>query len=451
MTRGAIVALVLALAAVSGAPPALQSAEVPGDFLRYHRAGRLVATGRAAGLYDTELLAAQQVYAAERADERTRHGDAADPYQEHEFKYAPAMAVLMAPLGTLHPRTANVLWSVWNALLLAGLVLAAWRLAFADDVHGVWLVPPLVVLARTLNDNHNLGQLNPSAIVPAVLGLVLLARRRDVAAGALVAWGAVVKYMPAFLLPWLVWKRAWRALAAMVVGVLLLFWALPAAVLGPGAATALTQEWIDVRSHHYTAARAPDLPGHSIKSFVYRVFGETPWITGRGANRVELDVSVVHLPPEVLRWGTWALGLGVLVVVLRACGRRLRDGGPHGAAIEHGLVLAALLLVSPEARTPHFLYALLLAFGVVAALVRAHRDASFPRGRLRAALTLTVVWALLQNLDSTKLGTLGHHSDALCAMGWGTAALMGAGALLLPRGGAGASRRPHRASEGPRP
>ncbi len=438
MSRRVVTLLVLALAALFGVLRANRSHDVPGDFLRYHRAGRLVATGQAERIYDVALLAEQSVYAAERSEEATERGDDADDYVEAEFKYAPAMAVLMAPLGALHPRTANLLWSAWNAALLAGLVLVAWRLVATGGVRGTWLLIPLVVLWRTLNDNHNLGQLNPSAIVPAALGLVLLSRSRgrtlhQVGAGALVAWGAVVKYMPVFLLPWLVWKRAWRALGATLLGIMALFWALPAAVLGPGRATELIAEWVAVRSHHYTSAVSPDLPGHSIKSFLYRVFGETPWMTGHGDRTVELDVSVTHLPPETLKWGTLLVSAVVLVVVLRACGRRQRDSAQQGAALEHGLILATLLLVSPEARTPHFLYALLLAFAVVAGLVRARADSAFPRARLRAAFALTIVWALLQNLDSSKLGAFGHHANAFCAMGWGTAALMVAGVLLLPR------------------
>jgi hypothetical protein len=54
------------------------------------------------------------------------------------------------------------------------------------------MVVPCVVLARTMQANVTLGQINPSAIVPATVGLLVLSRGRDRTAGALVGVGAVV-------------------------------------------------------------------------------------------------------------------------------------------------------------------------------------------------------------------------------------------------------------------
>ncbi len=429
MSRRTLAAVLVVLAAALVGALRSSATELPGDFLRYHRAGRMVVRGDAAHLYDVQWLRAQRVYAEERAAEKAERGADADPYAEYEFKYVPAMACLMAPLGALHPRTAVVLWGAWNAALLALLVIASWRAAALLDVPRVWLLVPLAVLARSINDNQNLGQLNPSAIVPATLGLLLVARRRDVAGGALLAWGAVVKYMPVFLLPWLLWKRCWRAAATCVVGIVVLAAGLPALVFGPRAALELHRTYVDVRAHHFTSSTSPDLPGHSIKSFLYRVFGTTHYKTGAGPKAVDIDVSLVHLPPPLLQWGTLALAALVLAWVLRRSGRALRPASDPGSALEHGLALAWLLLASPEARAPHFLYETLLACAAVALLVRAWRTPA-PRPRaLVVATVCAVLWAVLHNLDTSKLGRFGNTASALCALGWGTAALMTAAVL----------------------
>jgi len=161
--------LIVLFAAIAGAVRGACMKAVPGDFLRYHRAGRLVATGRADLIYDAKFLAEQNVYAAERVP-----GDY-DDLEELEFKYAPAMAVAMAPLGALSPRTANTIWTAWNMALVAALLVAAWSWC-ARGLSAWWMLVPIAVLGRTMQSNITLGQLNPSAIVPATIGLVLLAR-----------------------------------------------------------------------------------------------------------------------------------------------------------------------------------------------------------------------------------------------------------------------------------
>ncbi len=80
---------------------------VPGDLRRYHRAGRMVVTGDSVRFYDEAYLAGNHVYEEERREDRERRGDRADPFPEREFKYLPATAVLMAPLGTMKLWTAK--------------------------------------------------------------------------------------------------------------------------------------------------------------------------------------------------------------------------------------------------------------------------------------------------------------------------------------------------------
>ena len=65
-----------------------------------HRAGRIVATGNADRLYEREP--------------RFKVYD--DPgLKEMQFRYLPAFAVLMTPLGALPVKAAEAIWAVWNA------------------------------------------------------------------------------------------------------------------------------------------------------------------------------------------------------------------------------------------------------------------------------------------------------------------------------------------------
>lgn len=414
---------VLVTALVCGARAAA-SRKVGGDFLRYHRAGRLVATGRADLLYDAEFLREASVYGEERAAERREKGALADPLPEAEWKYAPTVAYLLAPLGALHPRTAWVLWGAWNGALVAVTFAAAWAFA-SRGAPWRWMLVPAVVLVRPVNDNLQLGQLNLSAIAPATVALWAFDRGRDRAAGLAAALGGVVKYYPAALALWFAWKRRFAAAAVCLVGFAAAFW-FPALFAGPVRAADMNAAWLARRAHVYTEARAADVPGHSVKSFVYRVLGGTHYLTGSDRDRVVLDVSVAALSPGTLRWLVAGIVVALLQLALVPSWGPLRGGDDARGPPEASLFLCWILLASPEARAPHFLYLALPVAALTYVLVRAWREQWVCR---RAATALAVVGAVLLQMESESLfGGAAHVASAWCVQGWATAAF---GAALL--------------------
>lgn len=445
MKRHLAVVLIVALVTLFSGLRATGSHKVAGDFLRYHRAGRMVATGQADHLYEVKYLRGQHVYAEERAENLAGDGKRADPLIEREFKYLPAAAVLLAPIGALHPRTGDILWAAWNGLLIALMGVAAWRVT-GKGISRWWLLVPLVALLHTANDNLNLGQLNPTAIVPATLGALALSlapranaeagaswlrrHRFDVGAGVIVAFGTVMKFMPLLVGLWMLWKRRSVAAAAWIGGLVFFAGVLPALVLGPSRAVSLTQEYREVRSHVYTAARIDDVPGYSIKSFVYRALGDVP-LRGAGETPLELHIGVAHLDPAVLQMLTAALSAVVVLALLAATWGAVR--GPPGRldALEAGAVLTSVVLISPEARGPHFLYLTLGVFALTGALARSwdRRGEVWWRG-CAAALALC---AVLMNTSSGRMfgDDLSDLLSAWCAMGFG--ALLLFVALLVAR------------------
>jgi hypothetical protein len=420
--------LIILLAAAFGAYRGAVSSSVSGDFLRYHRAGRLVATGRADLVYDHALLDAQGVY----ADERVPGGD---KLYEREFKYAPALAVMMAPLGAMPPRAANIVWDAWNQALVAAMIVALWSWC-GDGVSKWWALVPIVALIRPLDSNVRLGQINLTAIVPATVGVWLLARGRDRLAGALVGLGTVVKFMPGVLVLWFAAKRRWTALLACVGTVALLGVALPAVVLGPSRSTALTNEWLAQRSHYYTEAASPDLPGFSVKSFVYRTLGDVPFVTfdRDTGERKEVHVGGGALPPDELRLLALALDGIVLAAALWFARGALGGADDPRGPLAASLMFVAMPLVSPEARFPHFAYLALPATALTCAFVRGGLAST----RRRVAAALSVVGVLAMYATSSKpwiLLGLGERAallvEAWCVPGWGALAIGAAVVLVL--------------------
>lgn len=412
MNRHLALIVVLVAALAGGLRGAFRTA-VSTDFLRYHRAGRLVLSGRAELIYDAAFLAEQSVY----ADERRPGGD---PLREYEFKYAPALAVMMAPLAALPPRAASVVWLAGIAALTAWMFCVAWRWC-GEGVSRWWLLVPLVILARPVGDNVALAQLNVFSLAPATIGLAMLARGRDRAGGTLIGIGAVVKYMPALLLLWLAWRRRWSALACAAATIVLLGVVLPAAVLGPRRSVDIAHDWINVRSSVYTSASPRDVPGYSVKSFVYRALGDTPYITNVKEVEVKRDAPHASLPPETLRTLYAGVDVALIAAALWITRRREDADTPEAASIW----LAALPLVSPEARFPHFLY---LALPLVALTCALARNRGAPRWRI--AVVLSVAGALLLNgtFKSLTGDTAGQLAEFYCAPGWAVVAF---GAALI--------------------
>lgn len=424
LRRFRIPLLVILAFALIGGFRASASRHVGGDFLRYHRAGRLVATGRAELLYDKAYLRRAEVYAAEREADLAVRGAKADDFPEMEFKYDPALAVLLAPFGALPPRAGWVAWGAWNGAMIAITFLAAWAVCrrMAPGASWAWALAPVAVLLHKANSNHNLGQLNPSAIAPATVAAWLFLRGAEKAGGASAAFGAVVKYMPGALALWPLAKRRWKAALALFVSFGALWAALPAVALGPSRFAALWLEHKQQRAAVYAGAVAEDLPGHSIKSFVYRTIGGTHYLTGKGEGRVDIDASLVTLDPEIVRIVVWTAMAALVLLVVRAISGPVRSRDDPRGPLEMGILVASLPLLSPETRAPHLLYLALPLCALTYGLVRAWNDGG-PRPRTELALA-GVAAVLLQTDSESMFGAAAHRISAVCGLGWATALVL---------------------------
>jgi hypothetical protein len=193
------------------------------DFLARWTAGRLVADGQAAGLYDPAVQSAVQ--AAQGASALSW------------FVSPPTVALLFVPFGILPYSLGAVLWTAVSVALLVWSFRALSRLDPAFAALGRRGV--LLVVASTQPVLEVVGAGQDSAVVLAALvgGAALLVRRRPVLAG-LVLSATLIKPQLAILVPVaLLLCGAWRALAGMTVGGL--------ALVGVTTAVLGTQPWVE--------------------------------------------------------------------------------------------------------------------------------------------------------------------------------------------------------------
>jgi hypothetical protein len=194
---GALLALHLALSFA----PALSAFR--NDFLNYYLPARALRQGRSLDLaYDRLWMAVE----AERAGV---------PFVGLFMPNPPPNALLLVPLAGLPPAPAKAFWTVLLAvaLLAAFLVLRRWLPLPA------WLLA-LAFLVPSSSTANALAYGPPYALLLLLSALALGAflRRRDWACGLLLAPVVALKLYALALLPYFLWKRRWRAAAALVAG-----------------------------------------------------------------------------------------------------------------------------------------------------------------------------------------------------------------------------------------
>ncbi len=151
------------------------------------------------------------------------------------FMYPPACATMLAPLSVL-PRGAFVAALLtlnsasWTACILLSVYLATGR--FRGNRPELYLLPSLAVIPF-VHDTYLLGQ--PALLLLALLlgAFACLRRARPGWAGALLATATAIKAFPLLAAGYLVYRRQWRATAAMGLTLVGLMFVAPLAFRAP--------------------------------------------------------------------------------------------------------------------------------------------------------------------------------------------------------------------------
>jgi hypothetical protein len=174
-----------------------------------------------------------------------------------QFKYLPAFALAIAPLAQLPPVAARAAWFFLSVALVVLLVNRSFAL-MPDRRRGAAFLIGLTVLAmgKFYVREAGLGQSNLLLAVLALAAVSCWYRRREAAAGALLAAATIVKPYAVLFLPYLVARRKWAGVAgfcAVMLGAI----ALPAVRYGWQGNLGQLHGWWTV----VTTSTAPNLAG----------------------------------------------------------------------------------------------------------------------------------------------------------------------------------------------
>jgi hypothetical protein len=281
--------------------------------------------------------------------------------------WPPFFSLAVVPLGVLDrmsPLLARIVWIAlnwasifWAIDLLARLIYGK-RVRLRPDESSLTITSPelLVPFALTLPyivHNLELLQINMILFSLALWGLYLQANARETASGIALAAAAAMKVMAIAFLPYLLYRKRWRA-AFWMAAASLFFFFLPALFLGwtkfwselalwPGA---LHASWGAGNAHQSVYSMWDRILGYGYIPFAVPGTFILPLSGARSAK---------------LAWEITCVVAAVLGAI--AC-RGVPRPGSRGAQIEWAIVFVAATILSPLTRKP-YLVVLLLPYALL--------------------------------------------------------------------------------------
>lgn len=319
------------------------------------------------------------------AGQQVLHGARLYPLDGGAFRfiYPPLSAVLLAipawfgkvPLYLCLCALNVVAW--WATLLYTNAMTGARRTV------GTWLFAlPGIVTITFVFDMFDLGQPNLVLLALMLYGFWSMRHQRPWLAGCMFALATALKVFPVAVLPYLVWRRQWTALAGMLLFLVVFLFIVPAPVRGFQQNLAELKTW-------YQGMVASS----SEKGFGQRDEQNWSWVNQsliamthrltRPINYNQDDptrpvrtMNIVDVSFKAANWLVIALsvaiGLGYITVMPPASRRTEKSD-----AEELGLLFCLMTVASPLARQYYFLW---LIFPMT---VLMHRGAYDPRERVR--------------------------------------------------------------------
>ena len=217
------------------------------------------------------------------------------PEDEPEaYLYGPILALFLSPFTFLPERFAHFLWLVFNLLLLVRI----WRLlqffldfkAFSQVVQRTYLVIVLLLSLRFILYIFDLGQINLFILYCTLESIYLIKTGREWMGSGLMAIAMNIKLLPLSFLPYLIYRRQFRAVGLVVIGLLLTL-LLPAVFFGWDTNQTFLaswwQEWVSPRGDWLDE-----------RDGTYSLFSLIPTLLMETEGSQELRRHVLDLDPE---------------------------------------------------------------------------------------------------------------------------------------------------------
>jgi Glycosyltransferase family 87 len=313
-----------------------------------------------------------------------------DPHSYFDFIYPPLPAVLLAIPAWFGKIPLYVCLSVLNAVAWWMTAQLSHAMAGSDRVPSPWLVffSGFVTIGFVF-DMFDLGQPNLVLLALMLYGFWLLQHERRWMAGSLFALATAIKIFPVAVLPYLVWRRQWAALASMLVFLGVFLFVVPAPVRGFQHNVAELKTWYEgmVASSSEKGFGQRDEQNwswvnQSIIAVTHRLTRPVNYNQDDPAKPVR-TMNLVDISFKAANWVVLAISLAIGLGFVAVMPARSKTT-PRSNAEELGILFCLMTVASPLARQYYFMW---LLFPIT---ILMHRAAYDPRPAVRMG-----TWAAL--------------------------------------------------------
>ncbi len=291
-----------------------------------------------------------------------------DIYKAFNYPNPPIMALILKPMTTLPPLAGTLVWFALKALMAVLMAVMIFRLIDVPQLPDWAKALAIVVSLHPIVGDLSHGNVNIFIAFLIVFGLDCYRRQRDLTAGLLIALAIACKITPALFVPYFLWKRAWRTLLGLGLG-LCLWWAVvPGAVLGFEFNTVLLTSWFDgmVKPFLIDGQITSEHPNQSLPGLLTRLFTANASFIAYSEDDGRPFAAATH---TLVNLGPAAVNVVVKAVMLAFVAFFVWQGrSPHRRglrfAAECGLIVLGMLLFS-ERTWKHHATTLLLPVSVL--------------------------------------------------------------------------------------
>jgi hypothetical protein len=346
-----------------------------------------------------------------------------DIARRYNYPNPPIMALLLYPLARipdavqglgLSKQAASTLAALCWFYIKVGLTLLAFRWVFrivADEGQPfpLWAKCATVLLAlRPIMSDLQHGNVNLFILFLVVAALAAYHRQRDILAGSVLGLAIACKVTPALFVPYLLWKRSWKATAGCAMGLVLFLWPgfVPALLMGWEHNERHLASWYDdmVRPFVIEGKVTSEHHNQSLPGLVARLATHSPSFSTYVHNQytpTHYD-NLLDLSPDQARWLVkGCMGLFALLVV-SACRTPTTPRANWRLSAEFSIVLLGMLLFS-ERTWKHHCVTLVLPFAVICYYLAA----CWPGKGLRAYLIGSLAAVMLLMATTSTAGQEG--------------------------------------------
>jgi len=307
------------------------------DFLPYHLAGRLVATGDVKELTDY----------TQTGGFGATSGPFLDYFHQYFFPdsssathwiYLPGYAWIFRPLASLEFPSAARVWLVINAILSVLSIGLLWSARpwmggkYLNILRTAWIVF-LGITFQPILDNMWHGNISALILFFFCLSYWFLRRNHHWLAGLILGLIVPLKFYPAFFILYFVWRRNWSLIAGALVSCLAVF-AISLWTSGwAGNLAYMQMVWAELRS-----GGIPAFNNQSISGFLLHAFTQGN-VNGWDNIEVPLGLTFIRLALIVTI-------IGAVAWVIRRRPEKTADPG-MSQDLDLALVIGVMLLASP--------------------------------------------------------------------------------------------------------